>query len=62
MVSANEDDDPVIRRLEDQIDFYVGEMALLGKEGVKHKTEGLRRKLLQISTRIEVAQRSLDSL
>jgi hypothetical protein len=47
--------------LEHQIDFYVEEMSLLGDEGVRHKTAPLRRKMLDISARIDVARQAAES-
>jgi hypothetical protein len=47
--------------LQDKIDFYIDEMAILGKEGVKRKTDPLRRDLLDTNTRIDVAERHAES-
>ena len=40
--------------MDEQIDFYVKQMAFLGTEGVRGKTDSLRRKLLDLSRRIKV--------
>lgn len=62
-LSSDRDELPNLQRerraTEDIIDFYVNDMAMLGSDALRRKTEPLRLKLLDLNQRIETAERAV---
>jgi hypothetical protein len=62
-LASDRDDLPKLRRerqaVEDSIDFYVKDMAVLGVDAVRRKADPLRHKLIDFGHRIEAAERAL---